>query len=106
MKTILIPSEAEWIAKAQKGDPFAFRQLVEAHAGQVRKTVIGMLGEGPEAEDTAQEVFIRLHKALPKFKGDAQLATYLHRIAINLAISVINKRKKRNSDLKKYLIQF
>lgn len=97
MKTISIPSEVKWISSAQGGDPHAFRQLVDAHADQVRKTVTAMLGEGPEAEDTAQEVFIRLHKSLPNFKGDAQLATYLHRIAINLSINVLNKRKKRNN---------
>ena len=54
-----------------------------------------MLGEGAVAEDIAQEVFIRLHKALPKFRGDAQLSTYIHRIAVNLSLTELKKQQRR-----------
>ena len=73
---------------------YAFKQLVERYEGQIASTVIGMLGNGPEAEDTGQEVFIRFYKALDKFKGDAALGTYLTRIAINLSLNTLKKRKR------------
>lgn len=95
MKHIPISSEADWIQQAQKGNTKAFQLLVEHYALPVRKTVIGMLGEGAAAEDVAQEVFIRLHKALPKFRGDAQLSTYIHRIAVNLSITELKKQQRR-----------
>lgn len=91
----MLPSEIEYIRAAQKGDQRAFTWLVEQHADQVRKTVVSMLGEGPQAEDVAQEVFIRLHRSLKNYKADARLATYLHRIAINLSLDAIKKRKRR-----------
>ena len=96
MKTIHISKEAATIQKAQNGDQAAFRYLVEQYAPQVRRTVAGMLGEDGEADDVAQEVFIRLHKSLPKFRGEAQLGTFLHRIAINLSLTALDKKKRRN----------
>ncbi|MCB0563020.1 MAG: hypothetical protein KDD01_01440, partial [Phaeodactylibacter sp.] len=51
------------VERARRGDPTAFRQLVEQHEGLVRSTVAGMLGDTAEADDVAQEVFIRFYKA-------------------------------------------
>jgi RNA polymerase sigma-70 factor (ECF subfamily) len=83
------------IERAKRGDARAFRVLVEQHQGQVRATVRSMLGAVPEADDVAQEVFIRLHQALPGFRGDAKLSTYLSRIAINLSLNELKKRKRK-----------
>lgn len=85
----------ETIKAARSGDHRAFQRLVEQHADRVRRTVIGMLGEGPLAEDVAQEVFIRLFASLHKFRGGAQLSTYLHRVAINLSLDKIKQQKRR-----------
>ncbi len=87
-------SDQVLVAQSKKGDQIAFRQLVERHQQRVRKTVIGMLGQQPESEDVAQEVFIRLYKALSDFKGDAKLETYLTRIAINLSLNELKRRQK------------
>ncbi|MEQ8702541.1 MAG: RNA polymerase sigma factor [Phaeodactylibacter sp.] len=83
------------ILRAKSGDAQAFRSLVEQHQGQVRATVRSMLGEVAEADDVAQEVFIRLHQALPGFRGDAKLSTYLSRIAINLSLNELKRRKRK-----------
>lgn len=83
------------IQGAKRGDTEAFRLLVEQHQGQVRATVRSMLGPVPEADDVAQEVFIRLYKALPEFRGEAQLSTYLSRIAINLCLNELKRRKRK-----------
>jgi RNA polymerase sigma-70 factor (ECF subfamily) len=78
---------------ARAGDEEAFRRLVEAHEGRVAAVVLGMLGED-EAEDVAQEVFIRCHRSLDQFRGEAQLSTWLTRIAINLCLDRLRARKR------------
>jgi len=87
--------EEELISRAKTGDTEAFRQLVISHQTQVRATVIGMLGDTPEAAEVAQEVFIRFYKAIQQFKGEAALGTYLTRIAINLSLNEIKRRQQK-----------
>jgi RNA polymerase sigma-70 factor (ECF subfamily) len=86
--------EPQLIEKAQKGDHQAFRVLVEREMAKVRTTVIGMLGNAPESDDIVQEVFIRFYKSLAAYKGESKLSTYLVRIAINLSINELKKRKQ------------
>ena len=88
--------DAQLIEQAREGNSDAFRLLVKRYESQVAATVIGMLGNGPEAEDVGQEVFIRFYRALHQFKGEAALGTYLTRIAINLSLNAIKKQKRRN----------
>ena len=61
----------EWVVAAQGGDHSAFKNLVERYEPQVAATVIGMLGEGGEAEDIGQETFIRFYQNLHAFRGEA-----------------------------------
>lgn len=56
---------------------------------------MGMLGPVTEADDVAQEVFIRFYQALEHFRGDAQVSTYLSRIAINLSLNELKRRQRR-----------
>ena len=86
--------ESGLVEAARNGDREAFRALVEAHQGRVSATVIGMLGPGPEAEDIGQETFLRFYRALPKFRGDSRVATYLTRIALNLCFDAIKRRMR------------
>ncbi len=83
----------ELLAKARDGDHIAFRGLVERHQGIVAGTVIGMLGAGDEADDVGQETFIRFHRALGDFRGDSSVATYLRRIAMNLCLNALKRRR-------------
>ena len=87
-------SDTQLIHKTKAGDQDAFREIVKRYESQVASTVIGMLGPGPDAEDVGQETFIRFYKTLTQFRGDAGLGTYLTRIAINLSLNTL-KRKKR-----------
>ncbi|MFT5090723.1 MAG: RNA polymerase sigma-70 factor (ECF subfamily) [Candidatus Latescibacterota bacterium] len=84
----------EWVARAKEGDERAFRELVEHYEGQVAATVVGMLGRGDEADDVGQETFIRFYESLGAFRGEAAVGTYLTRIAINLALNAIERRKR------------
>lgn len=87
-------TDTERIARAKAGDERAFRELVERYESRVAATVVGMLGAGVEAEDVGQEVFIRFYEALDSFRGDSAVGTYLTRIAINLSLNAIERRKR------------
>ncbi len=82
------------LKQAREGDHTAFARIVEKYEPVVANTVIGMLGNTAEADDVGQEVFIRFYRALNDFRGDSGLGTYLTRIAINLSLNEL-KRKKR-----------
>lgn len=79
---------------ARAGDSRAFRELVGRYERQVAGVVIGMLGRTAEADDVGQETFIRFFRALADFRGDAALGTYLTRIAVNLSLNELKKRKR------------
>jgi RNA polymerase sigma-70 factor (ECF subfamily) len=76
------------------GDTESFKELVKRYEGKVASVVIGMLGRGPEAEDVGQETFIRFYKALKRFRGESNIGTYLTRIAINLSLNELKRRKR------------
>jgi RNA polymerase sigma-70 factor (ECF subfamily) len=78
------------------GNRDAFRLIVERYQERIAATVYGMLGVCPEAEDVGQEVFVRFYKTMDKFRGDAELGTYLTRIAINLSLNELKRRKRQN----------
>jgi RNA polymerase sigma-70 factor (ECF subfamily) len=88
--------EMELVRRALSGEEEAFRQLVEQNEQQVRATVLGMLGQSPQVEDVAQEVFIRFYQSLGSFRGESAVSTYLTRIAINLSLNQLEKNKRRN----------
>lgn len=90
------PSALQLVARARKGDEAAFRLLVAQHERLVRATAIGMLGDTAEADDIAQEVFIRFYQSLSKFRGESEVGTYLCRIAVNLSINELKRRQRKN----------
>lgn len=81
----------------QKGDERAFEVLVKKYQDRVFRLAAAMLGPAfvPEAEDVAQEVFVRVHLSLGRFRGDARFSTWLYRIAYNLAINAKVRTKSR-----------
>jgi RNA polymerase sigma-70 factor (ECF subfamily) len=91
----LVLTDQELIAAARDGDDGAFKELVMRYEPVVAATVIGMLGDTPEAEDVGQETFIRFYRALGSFRGDSSVKTYITRIAMNQAINEIRNRKRR-----------
>src|SRR5476649_612906 len=74
---------AGWIALARQGDRHAFARLVRAHQSRVRLQLRRLTqGDTPLADDLAQETFVQAWLHLNDFRGDARLATWLHRIAL------------------------
>lgn len=84
---------AELLSAARTGDDVAFAVLVHRHEPRVARMTIRMLGAGDDAEDVAQETFIRFHAAMDQFREDATVATYVSRIAMNLSLNVLRKRR-------------
>ena len=72
------------IERCRKGDETAFRQLVDQYKGLVFGLISRSVSDRSEAEDLSQEVFLRIYRGLPYFRGDSKLTTWIYRIVINL----------------------
>jgi RNA polymerase sigma-70 factor (ECF subfamily) len=88
-------SDEDLIKAVLGGNDDTFRDLIKRYEAIVAATVIGMLGNCPEAEDVGQETFIRFYNGLKNFRGDAAVRTYLTRIAINLSLNELKRRKRK-----------
>jgi RNA polymerase sigma-70 factor (ECF subfamily) len=77
-----------------EGDKRAFGEIVSRYRKMVARTVKGMLGDSVFAEDVGQEVFIKLFHSLSEFRGEAKLSTYIQKIAVNLTLNEIKRRKR------------
>lgn len=88
--------DSELIERCRHGEQKAFTEIVTRYKSKVAATVIGMLGKDDSAEDIGQEVFIRLFNSIDSFRGDSSLGTYITRIAINLSLNEIKRRKIRS----------
>jgi RNA polymerase sigma-70 factor (ECF subfamily) len=86
--------EEELIKASLDGDKKAFGLIVSRYQKMVASTVKGMLGDYAFAEDIGQEVFIKLYYSLSEFRGEAKLSTYIQKIAINLTLNEIKRRKR------------
>jgi RNA polymerase sigma-70 factor, ECF subfamily len=76
--------EHELIARCRKGDEAAFRELVDQFKGLVFALISRSVANRNQAEDLAQEVFLRVHRGLPYFRGESKLTTWIYRITVNL----------------------
>jgi RNA polymerase sigma-70 factor (ECF subfamily) len=87
--------DAELLARHRAGEPAAFEALYRAHAAAVYRRLSRILGPVPERDDLMQDVFLAVHRALPRFRGDARLATLIQRITINRAYDLLRRRSRR-----------
>jgi RNA polymerase sigma-70 factor (ECF subfamily) len=88
-------SEKELIAKLQQGQEAAFKVLVETYQDRVYYSVLNILHNAHEAEDTAQETFIQVYESIHGFKEESSLVTWIYRIAVRKALEKIRKQKNR-----------
>lgn len=86
--------ENDLVKAALEGDKTAFGEIVTRYQKMVARTVKGMLGDTVFSEDIGQEVFIKLYHSLSEFRGEAKLSTYIQKIAINLTLNEIKRRKR------------
>lgn len=87
-------NEEQWVRKAQKGDHEAFAQLVMAHHKFVYNLALRSLGAADDAQDIAQEAFLRAWLALPRFRRQSSFRTWLYRIVINLCYNRLPKLRQ------------
>lgn len=88
-------AEAAWVRRAQRGDLAAYDELVRRYQERIYATVYHMTANHEDANDLAQETFIKAYHALPSFKGGSSFYTWVYRIAVNKTINFLKQRKNR-----------
>jgi len=87
-------SDLSLVRRVQRGDKGAFDALVLKYQHKLVKLVMRYVRNAAEAEDIAQEAFIKAYRALPQFRGDSAFYTWLYRIAINTAKNAVVSRDR------------
>jgi RNA polymerase sigma-70 factor (ECF subfamily) len=77
----------DFLKRLRAGDARAFEELVATHQHRVFGVALRMLGSAAEAEEAAQEAFLRAHRSLPEFRGEAKLSTWLYAIVSRLCLN-------------------
>ena len=86
-------NDAELMVRVKEGDGEAFQHIVNNYRDSILGLCLRYLGNQEDAEEVAQDVFIRLYKAAASYEPRAKLSTYLYRIAVNLSLNRIRDRK-------------
>lgn len=97
--------DSYYIEKIIAGETSAFAHLVEKHKDWVYTIVVRILRSHEDAEEIAQDVFMKAYKSLKSFKGKSKFSTWLYSIAYNTAITKTRKRKLSTTDLEDEMIR-
>ena len=90
-----IGDDSQLVDRLRRGDPRAFEALVIAYQHRVFGVALRMLRNRAEAEEVAQEVFLRVHRAIDEFRGEAKLSTWLYTIASRLCLNRLASGERR-----------
>lgn len=91
------PSDHELVRRYIDGDARAFDELVARFERRVYAVAFRMCGNPEDARDVSQEVFLNAMRALKRFREEAQLSTWFHRVTVNASLDHMRKRKRRSS---------
>jgi RNA polymerase sigma-70 factor (ECF subfamily) len=96
-----VHSDSQLVAHAQGGDQDAFAELFRRYSDRVFRLALSILGQGfaAEAEDVAQEVFVKVHHALASFRGEAEFGSWIYRITFNQAVNLKARARYRKPHL-------
>lgn len=83
------------VVRAQNGDTAAFTALFRRHRSVVAAIAYRMLGPSADLEDVVQDVFLQVHRSLPRFRNQSKFSTWLHRIAVNVVLMTRRRAKSR-----------
>lgn len=89
-------SDPDLVERVRGGDDDAFRLLVERHSRPLYRAACRVTGNAADADDVVQETFLRAYRSLARFDQRAAFATWLHRIAVNCALDLIDSRRRRD----------
>ena len=79
-------NERELVERCRRGDEGAFQELVDGYKNLVYALIARTVQDRTRAEDLAQDVFLRIHRGLPYFRGEARLSTWIYRIVANVCL--------------------
>lgn len=82
------------VKRAQNGDCQALGELFVRHERSVRRLLISVIGPVSQIDDLAQDVFLRVHKSLNSFRGEARFSTWLHKLTVYTAYSYLRKPRR------------
>ena len=88
--------DSEWIRKAKDGDESAFEQLVLEYYARIYRMALGMLSNPQDAEDCAQETFLKIFRSLHTYNGKASFYTWAYRIGMNTCYDYLRKNRSGN----------
>lgn len=89
---------ADTLTAAQDGCPEAFSTLVRATYDDTYSLALRLVGNADDANDVVQDTYLRAFRAIKRFRGDAQIGTWLYRITSNTAITLLQRRRKTDHD--------
>ncbi|SRR5258707_10771817 len=84
-------SERELVERCRRGDEGAFQELVDRYKNLVFALIARTVQDRSRSEDLAQDVFLRIHRGLPYFRGEARLSTWIYRIVANVCVQDANR---------------
>lgn len=102
-QTANAPALATMIEMAQHGDAQAFEYIYKLHCKRVYALCLRMVRDQSEAEDLAQDVFIQLFRKIHTFRGDSAFSTWLHRVAANVVLMHLRRKKPIAASLDDFL---
>lgn len=91
-------SDEELVELSVSNDPDAFGELVKRWERKIFALCFGMLTREDEARDATQETFIAAYKNIGRFRGEAKVSSWLHRIAVNQCLTVKRRAKSRSEE--------
>ena len=90
-------ADPELVRAARDGDMRAYDQLIQRYQGRIYSTIYHMTSNHEDANDLAQDTFIKAYSVLKSFKGDSSFYTWIYRIAVNKTINFLKARKNKYS---------
>lgn len=84
-----------WVLQSRNGDPAAFEALIRTHQRMIHSLTFRMTGSMEDAEDLAQEAFIRAYRQLDSYQGTAKFSSWLYRIAVNACLNWRQREMRR-----------
>ncbi|MFB9078238.1 RNA polymerase sigma factor [Flavobacterium procerum] len=92
-------NDQHYIDKILQGETNAFAVLVDRYKDMIFTLALKMVKNREEAEETAQDTFVKVYKSLSKFKGDSKFSTWIYKIAYNTCLDRLKKNKKEDANI-------